>query len=150
MEDLTHEDLPMIHMHNQLKNVSKQRKYIVKMKHNHLQKKIKSLQSLPKPKRGQKEMDMSFIDGYSDEKIHDICEACYNIVHKKLPLKSRKKNQLKQSLMPIHKHVRQLANPQLQIKTKRRILKNPQTGAGIFTALASIVVPTLLSLLTSK
>ena len=45
----------MNHIHNQLKNVSKQRKYTVKMKHNHLQKKVKSLQSLPKPKRGKKE-----------------------------------------------------------------------------------------------
>ena len=120
------------------------------MKHNQLQKKVKSLQSLPKPKRGKKEMDMSFLDSYSDEKIHDICEACYNIVHKKLPLNSKKKNQLKQRLLPIHEQVRQLAKPQLQLATKRRILKKPQVGAGIFTALASIVVPTLLSLLTSK
>ena len=150
MEDLTSEDLPMIHIHNQLKNVSKQRKYTIKMKHNQLQKKVKSLQSLPKPKRGQKEMDMSFIDSYSDEKIHDICEACYNIVNKKLPMDRKKKSQLKQRLLPIHEHVRQLAKPQLQLATKRRILKKPQVGAGIFTALASFVVPTLLSLLTSK
>ena len=121
-----------------------------KMKHNHLQKKIKSLQTLPKPKRGQKEMDMSFINGYTDEKIHDICEACYNITQKKLPLKSWKKSQLKKRLMPIRKFVRQLANPEIQTKTKRQILKKPQVGAGIFTALASFVVPTLISLLTSK
>ena len=140
----------MIDIHNQHKNVSKHRKHKKKMRHNNLQKKIKSLQSLPKPKRGQKVMDMSFIDTYPDGQIHDICEACYNIVHKKLPMDSKKKSQLKERLLPIHTHVRRLAKPELQIKTKRKILKNPQVGAGIFTALASFVVPTLLSLLTSK
>lgn len=116
------------------------------MNKSHLEKKIKSLQSLPK--RGQK--DMSFINDYSDEKIHNICEACFNIVHKKLPLNSRKKSQLKQRLLPIHEEVRRLANPKLKLATKRRILKKTQVGSGIFTALASFVVPTLLSLLTSK
>lgn len=117
-----------------------------KMNKSHLEKKIKSLQSLPK--RGQK--DMSFINDYSDEKIHNICEACFNIVHKKLPLNSQKKSQLKRRLLPIHEEVRRLANPKLKLATKRRILKKTQVGSGIFTALASFVVPTLLSLLTSK
>ena len=89
------------------------------MNKSHLQKKIHSLNSFPK--QGQK--DMSFIDEYSDEKIHDICEACYNIVHKKLPLDSKKKSQLKRKLLPIHKEVRKLANPNLKVSTKRRILK---------------------------
>ena len=120
------------------------------MKHNHLQKKVKSLQSLPNPKRGQKEMDMSFIDTYSDEKIHDICEACYNIVHMKLPMDSKKRKQLKKKLLPIHEDIRNLAKPHTAVSTKRKILKKPQVGAGIFTALASIVVPTILSMLGSK
>ena len=49
-----------------------------------LRNKLKSLQSLPKGLK--KNVDMGFVDEYSDDKIHDICEACYNIVHKKLPL----------------------------------------------------------------
>ena len=113
-----------------------------------LKHKLKSLQSLPK--RLKKNADMSFVDGYSDDKINDICEACYNIVHKKLPLNKTKNNQLKKKLLPIHNDVRRLANPKLQLRTKRRILKQSQVGSGVFTALASFVIPTLISLLTSK
>ena len=94
--------------------------------------------------------DMAFIDAYPDEKIHDICEACYNIVHKKLPMDGKKRNQLKKKLLPIHKDIRKLAKPNTAVSTKRKILKNPQVGAGIFTALASFVVPAIISLLTSK
>ena len=115
------------------------------MNKTHLKKKLKSLQSLPPKIKGKK--DMTFIDAYPDEKIHDICEACYNIVQKKIPIDSRKQNQLKNRLIPIHNEVRRLANPKLKVKTKRKILKTPQVGSGIFTAIASIVVPALLSLL---
>ena len=113
-----------------------------------LNQKLKSLESLPR--RLKKNADMGFVDEYSDNKINDICEACYNIVHKKLPLNKSKNNQLKKRLLPIHNEVRRLANPKLQIRTKRRLLKQPQVGSGVFTALASFVIPTLISLLTSK
>ena len=118
------------------------------MNKTHLKKKLKSLQSLPPNIRGKK--DMAFIDAYPDEKIHDICEACYNIVHKKLPMDGKKRNQLKKKLLPIHKDIRKLAKPNTAVSTKRKILKNPQVGTGIFTALASFVVPAIISLLTSK
>ena len=118
------------------------------MNKTHLKKKLKSLQSLPPKIKGKK--DMTFIDAYPDEKIHDICEACYNIVQKKLPLNKSKNNQLKKKLLPIHNEVRRLANPKLQIRTKRRLLKQPQVGSGVFTALASFVIPTLISLLSPK
>ena len=113
-----------------------------------LKQKLNSLQSLPKRLRTNE--DMSFVDDYSDNKINDICEACYNIVQKKLPLNKTKNSQLKKKLLPIHNEVRRLANPKLQIRTKRRLLKQPQVGSGVFTALASFVIPTLISLLSSK
>ena len=115
------------------------------MKSSGLETKLKSLSSLPALKRSNK--DMSFIDAYSDDKIHDICEACHNIVHMKFPLESKKKYQLKKRLTPIKKDVMQLANPQLLVKTKRKLLKKPQVGFGVFAALASFVVPALLSLI---
>ena len=113
-----------------------------------LNRKLKSLDSLPK--RLKKNADMSFVDEYSDNKINDICEACYNIVHKKLPLDKSKNSQLKKKLLPIHNEVRRLANPKLQLRTKRRLLKQSQVGSGVFTALASFVIPTLISLLQQK
>ena len=106
-----------------------------------MKKRIKSLSSLPALKRTNK--DMTFIDKYSD----DICEACHNILHMKFPLESKKKYQLKKRLTPIKKEVRQLANPKLLLKTKRKILKKPQVGFGVFAALASFVVPALLSMI---
>ena len=115
------------------------------MKNSDLDKKLKSLSTLPALKRSNK--DMSFIDAYSDDKIHDICEACHNIVHMKFPLESKKKYQLKKRLTPIKKEVRQLANPKLLLKTKRKILKKPQVGFGVFAALAKFVVPALLSMI---
>ena len=80
------------------------------MKQSDLKKKIESLSALPKKKYS----DTSLIDDFSDEKIHDICEACYNIVAKKLPVQKKIENQLKRKLLPIHKEVRQLANPKLK------------------------------------
>ena len=118
------------------------------MKNKYLQKRLNSLSSLPILKK--KNKDMSFIDGYSNDKIHDICEACYNIVHMKFPLDSKKKNQLKRKLNPIKKEFRQLGNPKLLLRTKRKLLKNPQVGFGVFTALASFVIPALISLITKK
>ena len=116
-----------------------------KMKNSGLETKLKSLSSLPALKRSNK--DMSFIDTYSDDKIHDICEACHNIVHMKFPIESKKKYQLKKRLTPIKKEISQLANPKLLMERKRKLLKNPQVGFGVFTALASFVVPALLSLI---
>ena len=110
-----------------------------------LKKKVKSLQSLPPKIKGKK--DMSFIDKYPDDKIHDICEACYNIVHMKFPLDSKKKYQLKKRLTPIKKDVMQLANPKILMKNKRKLLKKQQVGFGVFTALASFVIPALLSMI---
>ena len=118
-----------------------------KMNKTQLKKRVKSLQSLPPKMKGKQ--DMSFIDVYPDDKIHDIC-ACYNIVHMKLPMDSKKRKQLKKKLLPIHEDIRNLAKPHTAVSTKRNILKKPQVGAGIFTALASIVVPTILSMLASK
>ena len=88
------------------------------MKNFDLEKRIKSLSSLPTLKR--KNKDMSFMDEYSDDKIHDICEACHTIVHMKFPLENKKKNQLKKKLAPIKKEVRQLGNPKLYIYMHRK------------------------------
>ena len=56
-----------------------------------LKKKVKILETLP-PK---KTKNMSFIDDYDDGKIHTICEACYNIVNKKIPLEKKKETNLR-------------------------------------------------------
>ena len=90
------------------------------MKNSGLETRIKSRSSLPNLKS--KNTDMSFMDEFSDDKIHDICEACHNIVHMKFPLENKKEHQLKKKLAPIKREVRQLGNPKLLLKTKRKLL----------------------------
>ena len=48
-----------------------------KMKKSLLKKKVSTLSKLDTLKKGN---DMSFLREYPDEKIHDICEACYIIL----------------------------------------------------------------------
>ena len=46
--------------------------------------------------------------------------------------------------------LRKLADPKLSVKSKRKLLREPQVGNGIFTILASTVLPALISALASK
>ena len=75
---------------------------------------------------------------YPDEMIHHICEALWN-VNKKHMLKD---NQTECKLKERTNHIE---NIQL-----RKIFSKPQVGKGIFTALASFVIPALISLITKK
>ena len=63
------------------------------MKQSDLKRKIESLSALPKKKFA----DISLIDDFSDEKSHDMCEVCYNIVGKKLPVQKKLKTNLKEN-----------------------------------------------------
>ena len=112
-----------------------------------MEKKIKSLSTLTPLKEGN---NMSFINEYSDDKIHDISEACYTITNENIQLTSNEKIQLRIRLLPIHKEVRQLANPKLLVKIKREIFKKRQDGSGLFTALASVVVDIYVSFKINK
>ena len=88
---------------------------------------------------------------YPNELIHCICEALHNIVfcsnHIAQPLENTR---LKILLQPIHKYILELAEPEMSMKKKRRILSKPQVGKGVFTALASFVIPALISLISKK
>lgn len=112
-----------------------------------LNKRIKHLQCF---KELRKEDRLKVVDICSDECIHAICETCYNILEDAIPMERRKKNQLKSKLMPLRFHIRKLADPKVSIKEKKGVLKNPQVGEGIFTILASTVLPALISALASK
>jgi hypothetical protein len=93
---------------------------------------------------------LDFLNNCPDQCIQAICEACYNILHESLKIPKDKKCRLKKKLKPIRTDVRKLADPKLSVKTKRQILRKPQVGRGIFTVLATSVLPALLSSLLSK
>ena len=55
--------------------------------------------------------------------------------------------QIKIFLKPISKEINTLSNKRKSVKTKREILSDPQIGKGIFTLLASTILPALISAL---
>lgn len=75
--------------------------------------------------------------------IHVICEAAHNIVRGSCKnKKSNRKNKLMHDL-------KRLSNPKLDVEKKRHILLN-QKGSGIFSLIASTVLPFLANLIFKK
>ena len=95
--------------------------------------------------------DTSFLKEFSDDEIHCICEACYNILGGNILInKNNNKFKLKKKLIPIRNKIRKLGNSKISVKTKRRLLSTPQVGHGILSAIASVVLPSLISLLSQN
>merc|ERR1711872_1158959 len=101
---------------------------------------ITTLQNMKQLKKAER---LSFLENCPDECIHALCEVCFNLLHQTIKLEKKK-------LKPIRVSLRKLANPKLPVKSKRKLLKEPQVGNGIFTILASTVLPALISALASK
>ena len=76
---------------------------------------------------------LSFLKNCPDECIHALCEICFNLLHQTIKLKKDRKHRLKQKLKPIRLDVRKLADSKQSVKSKRKLLTNPQVGHGIFT-----------------
>ena len=112
-----------------------------------LRKRITTLQNMKQLKKAER---LSFLENCPDECIHALCEICFNLLHQTIQLKKDKKHRLKQKLKPIRVDVRKLADSKLSVKSKRKLLSNPQVGHGIFTILASTVLPALISAIASK
>ena len=88
---------------------------------------------------------------YPGHVIYCICEGLWNMrwKYKKLMCESTK-CELKSQLESIKKYIRLLSMKKLSMKKKRLILSKPHVGRGVFTALASFVIPALISLITKK
>ena len=112
-----------------------------------MKKRVNLFQNMKQLKRDER---MSFLKNCPDECIHALCEICFNLLHQSIKLQKDKKHRLKQKLKPIRVDVRKLADSKLSVKSKRKLLSNPQVGHGIFTILASTVLPALISALASK
>lgn len=79
--------------------------------------------------------------------IHTICEAVYNILNGRC---TSSKKQICSRMKLLKKEMRDLANPALKVDKKRQILSNNQVGSGIFSLIASVVIPFLVNLLSKK
>ena len=118
-----------------------------KMNKQSLRKRISTLQNMKQLKKAER---LSFLKNCPDECIHALCEVCFNLLHQTIKLGKDKKYRVKQKLKPIRVSLRKLADPKLSVKSKRKLLREPQVGNGIFTVLASTVLPALISALASK
>ena len=118
-----------------------------KMDKKTIEKRVKMFQIMKQLKRDER---LSFLKTCPDECIHALCEVCFNLLHQSLELGKDKKYRLKKKLKPIRVDVRKLANSRLSVKTKRKLLSKPQVGDGIFTILASTIIPALISAIASK
>ena len=88
-----------------------------------------------------------FAQHTNSKDIHTISNCCFNLLEDNIPLTLTKKRQIKLFLKPINKEINTLSNRRQSIKKKREILSDPQIGAGIFTLLASTILPALISAL---
>ena len=116
------------------------------MKNLKLKQRVNTLSKINQMRRG---CDTSFLKEFSDE-IHCICEACYNILDGKILMNKYNKLKVKKRLIPIKNEIRKLGNSKISVKTKRRLLSTPQVGHGILSAIASVVLPSLISLLSQN
>ena len=112
-----------------------------------LQRKVDHLKCLSNLKAKDR---LSVVDVCSDECIHAICESCFNLLKGTFPIEKEKSKRLKSKLMPLRFHIRKLADPKVSVKEKKDILNVPQVGKGIFSLIATTVLPALISAIASK
>ena len=103
---------------------------------------IKTINSVNQLKKGEK-LDMA--RDCPEHIIHSVCECCYNLCQGYLPLPREKKYRARNALKPIRHEVRELADSGTLLKRKRQLLSDPQVGNGVFTILASTILPALIS-----
>ena len=84
----------------------------------------------------------------SDECIHRICESCQNLVLNTYNFDESQLKKIKSVLRGSEKQMRLISKPSSSLLSKRKILSNDQTGRGVFTLLASAIVPALVAALT--
>ena len=60
------------------------------------------------------------------------------------------KSYLRKKLKPIKDDIRKLSKPQTSVKKKRELLKRDQTGKGVFSLLASVIIPSIISAIAGQ
>lgn len=84
----------------------------------------------------------------SNKSIHTICEAVHNSLKGKCKnSKCVRSMRLKQKLK---KELKTIADPTKSIDIKRDLLSNSQTGDGIFSIIATTVLPFLIDLIAGR
>ena len=119
-----------------------------KMKKDHLWKILSTLQKVPK--NNQKGERKKYLEFCTDDEIHAICGACKNFLSNNIKMSEKKKSYLRKKLTPIKDDIRKLSNPQSSVEKKRELLKRDQTGKGVFSLLASVIIPSIISAIAGQ
>ena len=119
-------------MQNKMKN--KDKKYIKR-----------SLKYLAPLTQVPKKYKSSIVPLLSDDCIHKICESCQNLLQNTYGFDKRKLNMIRKKLSTSTNDLRIFSKPSSSLLSKRKILASEQTGAGIFSLLASTIIPALIS-----
>ena len=112
-----------------------------------LRKKLRLLKQISKVKNIDRKQ---FFKQCSNECLDTLCEACYNLLWNNFRFNKPKIKRINKTLSTIRNDFKKISNPKISLKTKRYLLSKKQTGGGVFTILASTVIPALVSLLAKK
>ena len=82
--------------------------------------------------------------------IDIICRCCHNLLLGNIPLTPKEKNKIKKIIEPDFEKIKLFARKHESIKKKRRVLSENQIGSGIFTLLATTLLPILISSIAGK
>jgi hypothetical protein len=100
------------------------------------------LVKIPRSKRS------AIIPLLSDGCIHKICESCQNLLKNTYGFDGKKLRKVRNKLKNDKNEIRIFARPTSSLLRKRQILSNEQTGGGIFTILASTIIPAIIAALS--
>ena len=102
------------------------------------------------PKRNRKNDRKDYLNLCTDNEIHAICGACKNFLSNNIKMSGKKKSYLRKKLNPIKDDIRKLSKQQTSVKKKRELLKRDQTGKGVFSLLASVIIPSIISAIAGQ
>ena len=89
-----------------------------------------------------------YINNADEDDIKHIQCCCDAFMERRYKTTKRGRENDLMLLKPIEKEFVKVMDPDVSITEKREILSKPQVGQGIFTLLASTVLPALISLFT--
>ena len=110
----------------------------------------KILHLLQKSKNVKKADRKKYFHYCSDDEIHAICGACKNFLNENIIVGPSKKAYLKRKLFPIKNELRDLSKEQTSVVKKRKLLAKEQVGSGIFSLLAGVIIPSIVSALAGR
>jgi hypothetical protein len=105
----------------------------------------KHIEQLKKLHRCGKSKRPHLIDECDQEQVLAVCECSDNILRGKVPLTARQKQRLKKH----YKTLKNLADPTIHWKRKKKVLST-QEGGAILTSILGVAIPALISYLASR